>query len=155
MSETSIDGIRLAKPGDLRSIEVCVRQAYSVYIERMGQRPAPMNASYAELIDDEVVHVIEAQGTLLGLIVMYRKAHSWFVENIAVLPSSHGQGLGQRLMQFAEAMANRQGLRTIELYTNEKMTENVGFYERLGYHVSRRVVEDGYHRVYFTKRLEG
>jgi GNAT superfamily N-acetyltransferase len=36
-------------------------------------------------------------------------------------------------MAFAEEEAKRQGSARVILYTNEKMTENIGFYEKLGY----------------------
>jgi hypothetical protein len=34
------------------------------------------------------------------------------------------------------------------------MTENLAFYPRLGYREVGRVVEDGFRRVYFAKRLQ-
>lgn len=41
----------------------------------------------------------------------------------------------------------------IRLCTNEAMTENLAYYLRMGYPETHRAVENGYHRVFFTKRL--
>ena len=76
-----------------------------------------------------------------------------FVENVAVDPARQGQGHGRRLMAFAETYASGLGLRTLRLYTNEVMHENIPFYEGLGFAVSERVLDDGYHRIYLEKSL--
>ena len=56
-------------------------------------------------------------------------------------------------MAFAEETARRGGLPSIRLYTNVKMTENIPFYEDLGFVETTRRREDGFDRIYFEKRL--
>ena len=80
-------------------------------------------------------------------------AKSPFVENVALDPAFHGQGLGRALMAFAEDQARARDLAAIRLYTNVKMTENFPFYAKLGYRETGRVTEDGYDRVYFVKQV--
>lgn len=57
-------------------------------------------------------------------------------------------------MAFAEETARRGGLPSIRLYTNVKMTENIPFYEDLGFVETNRRREDGFDRIYFERRLD-
>ena len=57
-------------------------------------------------------------------------------------------------MQLAEDEVKNRGYSEIQLYTHEKMTENIAMYTKMGYvEVSRRVV-NGYDRVYMNKQLD-
>jgi ribosomal protein S18 acetylase RimI-like enzyme len=56
-------------------------------------------------------------------------------------------------MAAAEDLARAAGKDSLRLYTNEAMTENLAFYESLGYGVEERRLEDGYRRIFFLKRL--
>ena len=112
-----------------------------------------MLADYAVLSAAGQVHLLELDGRLAGVVVMIARVDHLFVENVAVDPAFQGQGLGRRLMDFAEADARARGLPVLRLYTNVHMTENFPFYDRLGYAVTGRVHEDGYERVYFEKTV--
>lgn len=76
------------------------------------------------------------------------------LENIAVMPSAAGKGIGKSLIAFCENETRRLGLLTVETYTNEKMTENLSIYPRLGYVEIDRRTENGFNRVYFQKKLD-
>ncbi|MEE8535551.1 MAG: GNAT family N-acetyltransferase [Kiloniellales bacterium] len=145
--------VRRAQARDVPAIIACVRAAYQVYVERMGKEPAPMLADYAALTAADRVRVLELDGRLAGAIVLFARGDHLFVETIAVDPAFQGRGLGRHLMDFAEAVARDRGLPAIRLYTNVHMTENLSFYDRLGYAVTGRVHEDGYDRVYFEKTV--
>ena len=56
-------------------------------------------------------------------------------------------------MEFVEAQARAGGYPEIRLYTHERMIENIGYYDKLGYTEVERRFEDGYHRVFFRKPL--
>ncbi|MEM7222995.1 MAG: GNAT family N-acetyltransferase [Pseudomonadota bacterium] len=145
--------IRPARAADLPAILACAEAAYGKYVARMGKKPGPMLADYQDQIAAGLVHVLEHDADVAGFIVLMARADHLFVENVALDPAHHGQGLGRRLMTFAEERAQELGLGGIRLYTNVKMTENFPFYERLGYQITERRTEDGYDRVYFLKRL--
>jgi hypothetical protein len=55
---------------------------------------------------------------------------------------------------LAEDRARSLGLPEIRLYTNEAMTENLAYYPPHGYTETHRAQQDGFHRVYFRKRLD-
>jgi ribosomal protein S18 acetylase RimI-like enzyme len=77
------------------------------------------------------------------------------LENVAVLPTAQGRGIGSRLLALAEDQARGLRLCEIRLYTNEAMTENLAYYTRRGYAETHRAEQDGFRRVFFRKQLAG
>jgi ribosomal protein S18 acetylase RimI-like enzyme len=146
--------IRRAQPEDRAAVEAIVRDAYAIYIERIGKPPGPMLDDYAALIADGAVNVLEeAGGTMAAIIVLWQKPDHLLLDNIAVRPDRQGSGLGRRLIAFAEAEARRLGHAELRLYTHETMTENIALYTRLGFVETGRGREAGYDHVFMTKRL--
>ena len=145
--------IRPAVPNDFDSVKGCAEQAYALYVPRMEKKPAPMIADFRAQIEAGHLYVIESGGDVAGFIVLYRRRDHIHVENVAVCPARQGQGLGRALLSFAEDEAKRRNVRTIELYTNIKMTENLELYPRLGYVEFDRREEHGFSRVFFRKDL--
>ena len=113
-----------------------------------------MLADYRALIDAGELQVLEEAGAPVALIVLRPDEDALFVENIAVDPQAQSKGHGRALLAFAEREARRLGLAAVRLYTNAVMTENLAYYPRLGFRETDRREEDGYHRVYFEKRVE-
>ena len=145
--------IRLAKSDDVVHIKCCAKKAYAPYVERMEKKPAPMIADFAALVDRRDVFVLEVDGNLYGYIVCFDTADHFHIENVAVLPEFTGRGYGRKLIGFAETRAQAQGFSRIELYTNEKMRENLTLYPKLGYEEFARQKQDGFARVFFRKQL--
>lgn len=146
--------IRPATAADEAAIRACAEAAYSRYVPAIGRRPAPMDADYAAHIAAGDVHVAEDEaGRFAGFIVFFREGDAMQLENVAVLPAFAGRGMGRSLITFCEAAAEVQGLRAVRLYTNEKMTENLSLYPRLGYREIARRNEHGFNRVFFEKGL--
>ena len=75
------------------------------------------------------------------------------LKNIAVFAQYQGMGIGKKLIAFCENSARQSGYSAVELYTNEKMSENLGVYPHLGYQEFGRWNEDGFSRVFFRKEL--
>ena len=145
--------LRRAKAGDAAGIAACVRAAYSPYIERIGQPPGPMLDDYNRVVRDHLACVIEEGGEVVGALVLIEKDGGLLLDNVAVLPSRHGEGVGRRLLEHAESEARRLGYGYLDLYTHERMTENIAMYERIGYVEVGRRTEHGFPRVYMQKRL--
>ncbi len=137
------------------AVVACVRAAYTKYVVPIGREPAPMLADYPALIARGVVHVLRepVKADVRGLIVLLPTDRAMFVENVAVHPHYQGQGLGGRLMAFAEERARAADLPEVRLYTNEAMTENLAFYGLLGFEETARRLDDGYRRVFLHKIL--
>jgi GNAT superfamily N-acetyltransferase len=89
------------------------------------------------------------------VLVQYETSLGFYIDTVAVLPSSQGTGVGRALLQFAEHEALRRGHESIYLCTNSKMTENQVPYPRIGYREVERKAEAGYQRVFYRKQLAG
>ncbi|MFK0096078.1 GNAT family N-acetyltransferase [Pseudomonas sp. NPDC090592] len=146
--------IRQAVAADEPEVRRCAEQAYARYVPLIGRKPAPMIADFARQIAQGVVYVAtNDQAVFQGFIVFFAEQGHMLLENVAVLPSAAGQGTGKALIRFCEDAARRQGLGAVHLYTNQKMTENLSIYPRLGYVNVGQRTEDGFRRVYFEKTL--
>lgn len=146
--------ISKANAGDEAAIRTCAQQAYQRYVASIGKAPAPMAADFRAQIAAGHVYVHrDSDGALQGFIVFYPAANHMQLESVAVLPAMAGQGIGKRLIEFCENTARQAGLATVQLYTNEKMTDNLAIYPRLGYVETDRRSEDGFGRVFFAKAL--
>jgi DNA helicase IV/ribosomal protein S18 acetylase RimI-like enzyme len=141
--------IRCATTADVPEIERLVHAAYERYIERIGRRPAPMDADYAAGLPD--TRVLVDGDTLVGVIVAPVEADHVFVDSVAVAPTATGRGYGRMLLAYAESRARELNLPQVRLYTNAAMTENLAMYPRLGYVETGRRSEEGFDRVYFAK----
>jgi predicted N-acetyltransferase YhbS len=149
--------IRPAQPADEPAIAAIVERAYGVYVERIGMRPGPMDDDHGEQVRRGLVHLAEDGGEIAGLIVLVESGDRLVIENVAVDPARQGEGIGRRLLEFAEETARRAGIETVALYTHELMSENLALYARLGYEEDeRRRVEAFsrvFSRVFMSKRL--
>lgn len=125
--------------------------AYQPYESRIGRQPAPMTADYAAIASAGSAWVAEEAGQLVGLLVLEPAADHLLLENLAVAPNAQGSGVGSRLLRLAEEQARARRLPEVRLYTNEAMTENLGYYPRRGYRETHRCIQDGFRRVFFTK----
>lgn len=146
--------IRLAKANDEPEIRDCAEQAYARYVPMIGREPAPMVSDFVAQIAAGMVYVAtDEQATFQGFIVFYAEEEHILLENVAVLPSAAGRGVGRALISFCEGAARQRGMNGVHLYTNEKMTDNLMIYPKLGYVKVAQRTEDGFKRVYFEKSL--
>lgn len=146
--------IRQAEASDEPEIRACAEQAYARYVPLIGRKPAPMVADILAQIAAGMVYVAtDEQAAFQGFIVFYPEHAHMLLENVAVLPSAAGRGVGKALICFCEAVARQRGMARVQLYTNEKMTANLSIYPKLGYVEVARRMEDGFKRVYFEKEL--
>lgn len=143
--------IRPADASDLPDVERIVRDAYGIYIARIGKPPGPMLDDYAALIRNHCVWVTGAP--IAGLIVLLAEADHLLLENVAVDPAAQGGGVGKALIQFAGVEARRRGFTEMRLYTHAMMTENIALYARTGWTETGRGEQSGFSRVFFRKEV--
>lgn len=145
--------IRRASSSDHDAVKECVAAAYEHYVPRIGMKPVPMLADYRALIARGVVYIAPSASGICGVVVCFPVGDHLFLENVAVAPENQGMGIGRALMQFVEHQARAGHYREVRLYTHERMTENIAYYQKLGYIETERRAEDGYQRVFFRKAL--
>jgi len=147
--------IRPATPADVAAITRIVDVAYAPYVPRMGRKPAPMLDDHAARVRRGEAWVLEAEGSVAGVLVLIEAPDHLLLDNVAVDPAHRGAGLGRALLQFTEAEAIRRGHAEVRLYTNVKMTENIALYARIGYRETGRASQAGFERVFMVKRVAG
>ena len=78
-----------------------------------------------------------------------------YVDELFVIESQRGNGLGKTLLIEAERYANKQSLTGIWLWTQSWQAED--FYKRLGYHEFCRFPDfpKGFQRIGLRKQLQG
>lgn len=152
--ETSHAAPRPATPDDAAAVAALVERAYAPWVAVIGRRPAPMDDDYVARCRAGQVFCLEGDGALLGILVLEDGGDHLWLDNVAVEPAAKGRGLGRQLLAFAEAEARRRGLPELRLLTHQKMLSNIALYARLGYAETDRRVEDGFARVFMTKRIQ-
>ncbi len=145
--------LRSAAEEDAAAVTQCVHNAFRHYIERMGRKPGPLLMDYAKEIREHQVFVVEENGQVIGSLVLCIKEEGFLLDVIAVEPQVQGRGVGRLMLEFAESEAQRQGYKSIYLFTHEKMTENQALYSKIGYVEYDRRLEQGLARVYMRKQL--
>lgn len=151
-----IPGLRPARRTDARGIADLVRRAYARWAPVVGHaEPGPRRADYVRAIADHPIWVVEEDGRLVAVLELLPAADHLMVENVAVRPDRQGQGIGHALMRFAESEARREGTAEVRLFTDERFTEDVSFYDRLGYAPFERVPQGDATLVFMAKRVDG
>ena len=149
--------LRRATEADAELLARIADAAYSLYLPRMaGLRPGPMNTDYAAAITASEAWVASVDGEVAGflvLVVLVIEDDAMLLENVAVLPTHHGRGIGRALLLLAEERTLAAGRSRLRLYTHETMVENQSLYERIGYVETHRATEHGFTRVFYEKRL--
>ena len=146
--------LRRAAAADVPLIRRVAEEAYAPYVGRMGgQRPAPMDLDYAAVVGSTEAWVAEADGDVVGFLILIGEGDSMLLDGVAVRPSHQGFGAGRALLTLAEEQARAGGYDRIRLYTNEAMLENQGLYERIGYVETHRADAHGFARVFYEKPL--
>lgn len=141
---------RLAEEKDLSAVRGVIDAAYAKYLTRMDSLPAPMLCDIQRRVEAGQVWVV-GDPVIAVICLMISKGECLLIENVAVHPNAQGDGIGRRLMNFAEAISAELGLSKIQLYTNEIMCENVDIYSHLGYVETDRRSDQGYRRVFMEK----
>ncbi|CAM5728614.1 GNAT family N-acetyltransferase [Streptomyces antimycoticus] len=145
------DRIRPATAADVDAVEAVTDAAYRPYVARIGLRPAPMDADHAA--DVAAGRVFVTGDPVVGALVLVAEPGHLVLESIAVDPDAHRQGVGRRLLAFADLHARALGLPEIRLYTNAAMWENQEIYPRYGYEVTERRQDGAYDRIHYRKRI--
>jgi ribosomal protein S18 acetylase RimI-like enzyme len=145
--------LRRATPSDAATMHAIAQAAYAGYVPRMGRRPYPMDMDYDAAVADAESWVAVDDSSVVGFLVLVDEADAVLLENVGVLPSHHGRGVGRALLELAESRAVESGHSRIRLFTHVTMVENQALYERIGYVETRRGGDEGFVRVFYEKVL--
>jgi GNAT superfamily N-acetyltransferase len=124
---------RRATSADVGTIREVTRAAYTKWISVIGREPKPMTTNYEEAVADHVIDLLEEGGRPIALIELIPAPSHLLIENIAVLPDRHGNGVGGALLEHAGTIARSLGLSELRLYTNAMFFTNLAFYTHRGF----------------------
>lgn len=154
--------IRPAVPLDAAPMRALVRAVHAKYVPRLGRESAPMTQDYQAAVAAGQAWVATAADagaadpdaeSIVGVLVMMVRPDHLYIDSLAVAAAQQGRGIGAALLAYAEERAGALGLAELRLCTNEAMTENLSYYPRRGFRQIHREVENGFNRVYFTRRV--
>jgi ribosomal protein S18 acetylase RimI-like enzyme len=145
--------IRAAADADVPAIARVVHDSFAGFIPLIGRAPWPMFQDYIARVAQGTAWVLTEDGSIVGVAVLQFNDDHLFIETLAVAPARQGKGYGRRLLDFAEAEARRRGYAETRLHMHLTMTRSIALYRKQGYAEYARTEEDGYYRVYLSKRL--
>lgn len=147
--------VRRAVAADAARMAYVAEQSFAMYLARMdGRRPVPMDADYAAAVAEAESWVAMDDGEFVGYLVLVEEEDGFVLDNLAVLPSHHGRGIGRALLELAEERSLARGFRVIRLYTHVTMVENQRLYEGIGYVETGRETVAERSRVLYEKVLD-
>ncbi len=124
--------IRRAGPEDADGLGTCLEAAYAADAARIHDLPA-MAEGCAEDIAEHLVWVAEAEGQILGGLVLIPRDGFMLLANVAVHPDGRGTGIGRRLLELAETEAVARGHDEMRLNTHAEMADTIALYARNGW----------------------
>lgn len=128
---------RRATPADAATVRDITHAAYTKWIAVIGRKPKPMTADYDKAVVINVIDLLEEDGRPIALIEMIPELSfepaPLLIENIAVMPERHGEGIGSGLLERAQVVARSLGVNEMRLYFHEKFVANQLFYAHRGF----------------------
>ncbi|MBD3847530.1 GNAT family N-acetyltransferase [Bosea sp. SSUT16] len=127
---------RRATPADIPAIVALTEAAYLPNEAIIGVPSLPRLADYHEVLAKHEVWLVYGEAGLDAALVLEIEPEDFTIWSIAVSPQAAGRKLGAALMDFAEARARTLGYASIHLYTHAKLSQRIGWYERLGFTIT-------------------
>ena len=145
--------LKRAGAADAAAVRALTRDAYAKWVPVIGREPRPMTKNYDPAVKLNRIDLALVDGELVGLIETVDRSDHLLIENVAVAPQRHGQGIGRALLAHAETVARAAGYREVRLYTNQRFEANVQLYLKLGYAIDREETSELGVTVYMSKRI--
>ncbi|OQD86654.1 hypothetical protein PENANT_c007G08506 [Penicillium antarcticum] len=106
---------------DIPAIKSMVNSAYSKYIERIGRSPAPMTEDWEQEMKVHEVMMLKDTDQTVGSFDFHvdDQTNSLKINNVVVDAGAQGRGYGYWMMKHAETEAQKRGLSSVTLFTND------------------------------------
>jgi ribosomal protein S18 acetylase RimI-like enzyme len=109
------------------------RAAYAKNRAILGVEPLPLLADYGKIFREYEVYLAERDGALEGVLILAPRADDLLIWSVAATPQAQGRGVGNAMLDFAEARTRELKRTCIRLYTGQPLTFNIAWYTRHGY----------------------
>lgn len=143
--------LRLATEADLESL-VSLALEFRDYLQRGEPTAAAFRQGFGRLLRDpstEFVLAVDAGLLAVGYVQSRYRTSAWNggveveLEDVFVAAASRGRGLGRRLVEMAIDHAAARGCGVALLTTNERNTDAMELYARLGFSAERERWQGG------------
>lgn len=132
-----MNGLRRATSEDLAALVALQQAAFARNRDILGVEPLPLLADYAAVILKYEAWLADGPSGLDGALILEPRPDDLLIWSIATQPTLQGQGTGRRLLAAAESRAAALGKNTLRLYTGDKLTGNIAWYQHHGYAIER------------------
>lgn len=147
--------LRRATRTEIPAITTLQQAAYAPLKQRIDMALPPHDADFAALFETMEIWVSGPSEALETALVIEPKPDHLLIWSLAVAPARKGHRLGSTLLDFAEERARYDGHGLVRLYTNERFTENVAWYQRRGYAIERIEERPDRRIVHFSRDVAG
>jgi len=130
------NALRRASLADIPAILALKNAAYTPNESIIGVPSLPRIADYTQVVAEHEVWLVEGDAGLEAALVLDIEPEDFTIWSVAVAPEAAGRKLGSTLISFAEERARALGYSSVHLYTHAKLTQRIGWYERLGFVVT-------------------
>ncbi len=133
--------LRRAGLADIPAILALKNAAYTPNESIIGVPSLPRIADYRQVVAEHEVWLAEGEGGALeAALVLDIEPEDFTIWSVAVAPEAGGRKLGAGLMGFADERAQALGYASVHLYTHARLTQRIGWYERLGFTITHHEV---------------
>ncbi|BAT57678.1 putative N-acetyltransferase YvbK [Variibacter gotjawalensis] len=133
----NLSSLRRADLRDLEAVRAFQHGAYARNRAIQNVEPLPLMVEYADIFRTHEVWLSEQGGALGGVLILEDRPEDLLVWSVATAETAKESGIGNQMMTAAEERAAELGKSVMRLYTGQKLTRNVAWYERRGYVIER------------------
>jgi len=110
-----------------------VRQLFGLAQSVFGAEPGWDDREVLDSLTDDVVFVAKEHGQPAGYVALRPTERTTIVEQLFVAPGHERQGVGRRLLAFAEGYAIAEHMRALRVVVEEGNDPARSFYRRSGF----------------------
>jgi ribosomal protein S18 acetylase RimI-like enzyme len=98
-----------------------------------GDRSGWNDRRALEALERDAVFVARVEGSVAGYVAISSEAEALRIEQLLVAPHHEGEGVGHRLLAYAEGYAISTGARAVQVIVEEDNEQAIAFYRRSGF----------------------
>lgn len=146
--------IDFAEPTDALELRALLLDAFTPLVDELGYRPSPMDRRFTEALECFFALKARVDGDrAAGFAITSPMRARLYVDALAVDPRRRRQGVGLGLMSAVERLAGELCLPAVELNTDPRLEDALGFYRSAGYQEVSRGRFSGRPTVLLRKRV--